>query len=48
MPNVSPQTYSIPEIVLTSQQMRDVFILLEVVLPLSTLLCGAVVWWRRR
>ena len=48
IPTVRPQTYQLPEIVLTSRQMRDVFIALEVLLPLSTLLCGVLVWWRRR
>jgi gliding motility-associatede transport system auxiliary component len=48
MPSVAPQTYSVSEIVLTSRQMRDVFIVLEVLLPLSTLMCGVLVWWRRR
>jgi ABC-type uncharacterized transport system len=48
MPTVQPQTYSLSEVVLTSRQMRDVFLALEVVLPLSTLLCGVLVWWRRR
>ena len=48
MPTVQPQTFQLPEIVLTSRQMRDVFIALEVLLPLSTLLCGVLVWWRRR
>ena len=47
-PGVTPQTYQLPEIVLTSRQMRDVFIALEVLLPLSTMLCGVLVWWRRR
>jgi hypothetical protein len=47
-PGVAPQTYQLPEIVLTSYQMRDVFIALEVLLPLSTMLCGVLVWWRRR
>jgi ABC-type uncharacterized transport system involved in gliding motility auxiliary subunit len=47
-PGVAPQTYQLPEIVLTSRQMRDIFIALEVLLPLSTLLCGVLVWWRRR
>lgn len=47
-PSVQPQTYQLPEIVLTNRQMRDVFIALEVLLPLSTLLCGVLVWWRRR
>ena len=48
MPTVQPETYSLSEIVLTSRQMRDVFIFLEVLLPLSTILCGVLVWWRRR
>jgi hypothetical protein len=48
MPTVKPQTYSVPEIVLTSRQMRDIFLALEVLLPLSTTLCGVLVWWRRR
>jgi ABC-type uncharacterized transport system involved in gliding motility auxiliary subunit len=47
-PTIKPQSYSLPEITLTSRQMRDVFIALELVLPLSTLLCGVLVWWRRR
>jgi ABC-2 type transport system permease protein len=47
-PSVKPQTYQLPEIVLTSRQMRDVFLALEVLLPLSTMLCGVLVWWRRR
>jgi ABC-type uncharacterized transport system involved in gliding motility auxiliary subunit len=47
-PSVQPQAYQLPEIVLTNRQMRDVFIALEVLLPLSTLLCGVLVWWRRR
>jgi ABC-2 type transport system permease protein len=47
-PSVKPQTYQLPEIVLTSRQMRDVFLTLEVLLPLSTMLCGVLVWWRRR
>jgi hypothetical protein len=48
MPTVQPQTYSLPEIVLTSRQMRDVFLVLEVLLPLSTMFLGVLVWWRRR
>jgi hypothetical protein len=47
-PNLAPQTYNLPEIVLTSRQMRDTFIALEVLLPLSTIFCGMLVWWRRR
>ena len=47
-PNVAPQTFSLPEIVLTSRQMRDTFIVLEVLLPLATIFCGVLIWWRRR
>jgi hypothetical protein len=48
MPTVQPQTYSLSEVVLTSREMRNIFIVLEVLLPLSTMLCGVLVWWRRR
>jgi hypothetical protein len=47
-PKLAPKTYSLPEIVLTSAQMRDSFILLEILLPLSTALLGVAMWWRRR
>jgi hypothetical protein len=47
-PNLAPRTYSLPEIVLTSAQMRDTFIALEILLPLSTALFGVGMWWRRR
>jgi ABC-type uncharacterized transport system involved in gliding motility auxiliary subunit len=47
-PNLAPKTYSSPEIVLTSAQMRDTFIALEILLPLSTALFGVAMWWRRR
>ena len=47
-PNLAPQTYSLPEIVLTNRQMRDTFVALEVLLPLTTVFCGVLVWWRRR
>jgi gliding motility-associatede transport system auxiliary component len=46
--SVAPQTYDLPQIVLTSRQMRDTFIALEVLLPLTTAFCGLVMWWRRR
>jgi ABC-type uncharacterized transport system involved in gliding motility auxiliary subunit len=46
--NVTPQTYDLPQIVLTSRQMRDTFIALELLLPLTTALCGVMMWWRRR
>ncbi len=47
-PNLAPRTYNLPEIVLTSAQMRDTFIALEILLPLSTALFGIAMWWRRR
>jgi hypothetical protein len=47
-PNLAPRTYNLPEIVLTSAQMRDTFITLEILLPLSTALFGVAMWWRRR
>ena len=47
-PNLAPRTYNLPEIVLTSAQMRDSFIALEILLPLSTALFGVAMWWRRR
>jgi ABC-type uncharacterized transport system involved in gliding motility auxiliary subunit len=47
-PNLAPRTYNLPEIVLTSAQMRDTFIVLEILLPLSTALFGVAMWWRRR
>jgi hypothetical protein len=48
MPTARPQSFSQDQIVLTQRQMRDIFILLELVLPVSVLLLGGVVWWRRR
>ena len=46
--NVEPQIYDLPEIVLTSRQMRDTFIVLVVLMPLITMFCGVLMWWRRR
>ena len=48
MPAVKPQSFSPDQIVLTQRQMRDIFIMLELVLPLGVLLFGGIVWWRRR
>jgi ABC-type uncharacterized transport system involved in gliding motility auxiliary subunit len=47
-PLLKPESYSLPEIRLTHRQMQLTFLLVEVVLPLSVMLFGAVVWWRRR
>jgi ABC-2 type transport system permease protein len=46
--SLAPQAYDLPQIVLTSRQMRDTFMALEVLLPLSTALLGVAMWWRRR
>jgi hypothetical protein len=35
-------------LLLTGQQMRAIFLAVEVALPLAVVLVGAVVWWRRR
>lgn len=37
-----------PLVLLTKQQMQQIFLLTEVLLPLSVLILGAVVWWKRR
>lgn len=47
-PSVAPQTFKLPEIVLTSSQMRSSFIVLEMLLPLSAAMFGVAMWWRRR
>ena len=47
-PNLAPRTYNLSEIALTSAQMRNTFIALEILLPLSTTLFGFAMWWRRR
>jgi ABC-2 type transport system permease protein len=47
-PAAKTQTYGLPQIVLTREQMRDTFALVELILPLSVALIGGIVWWRRR
>jgi ABC-type uncharacterized transport system involved in gliding motility auxiliary subunit len=47
-PKLQPRTYSLPEIRLTSAQMQTTFVVLEILLPLSVILLGVVVWRRRR
>jgi hypothetical protein len=47
-PLLKPEAYSLPEIRLTHRQMQMTFLLLVVVLPVSVMLFGAAVWWRRR
>jgi ABC-type uncharacterized transport system involved in gliding motility auxiliary subunit len=45
---VKPSSYSLARVDVTSRQMRDIFVAVELVLPLSVVLVGASVWWRRR
>jgi hypothetical protein len=45
---VRPQKLSLERITLTREQMRNIFILVEMILPLSLILMGGLVWWRRR
>jgi hypothetical protein len=47
-PLLKPEAYSLPEMRLTHRQMQVTFLLVEVLLPLSIMLFGAAVWWRRR
>jgi ABC-type uncharacterized transport system involved in gliding motility auxiliary subunit len=35
-------------ILLTRPQMRQIFLVTEVLLPLSILIIGACIWWKRR
>jgi hypothetical protein len=48
MPPVKPQTFSLEQIDLTARQMRNIFVLVELALPLAVIVFGGVVWWRRR
>ncbi|HEY0524096.1 MAG TPA: Gldg family protein, partial [Stellaceae bacterium] len=45
---VKPPTYSLPQIVLTKRQMQGIFLVIEVLLPLSVVLAGMIVWWTRQ
>jgi ABC-type uncharacterized transport system len=47
-PKLRPADYSLPEIQLTARQMRATFLVVEVLLPLSVILAGIVVWRQRR
>jgi ABC-2 type transport system permease protein len=48
IPAVKPQRLSLEQIDLTARQMRDIFVIVELMLPLSVALLGGIVWWRRR
>ena len=47
-PLLKPESYSLPEMRLTHRQMQVTFLLVEVLLPLSVMVLGVVVWRRRR
>jgi ABC-2 type transport system permease protein len=48
-PAAKPQSFSpAQQITLTRDQMRSVFVAVEVILPLSVILFGGAVWWKRR
>ena len=48
-PMAKPQTFSPGErITLTRDDMRNIFVAVEIALPLSVILLGGLVWWRRR
>ena len=47
-PLLKPEAYSLPEIRLTHRQMQITFLLVELLLPVSVMLFGVAVWWRRR
>jgi ABC-type uncharacterized transport system involved in gliding motility auxiliary subunit len=46
--SLKPETYAEPEIVLTNYQMKAIFTVVDVLLPLTVALVGTLVWWRRR
>jgi ABC-type uncharacterized transport system len=47
-PQLRPNLYSVPEMRLTHRQMQSTFLTIVVLLPLTVVLIGAIVWWRRR
>jgi ABC-type uncharacterized transport system involved in gliding motility auxiliary subunit len=47
-PRLKPMTYAAPEVELTHREMQLTFVLVEVLLPLSIILCGIAVWQKRR
>ncbi|MDR3467901.1 MAG: Gldg family protein [Xanthobacteraceae bacterium] len=47
-PVATTQTYAQREIILTQNQIRAIFLSVELLLPLSVLGFGGLVWWRRR
>jgi hypothetical protein len=47
-PKLKPMAYAVPEITLTHREMQLTFILVEILLPLTVILFGVMVWRRRR
>jgi ABC-2 type transport system permease protein len=47
-PAAKPKSFAIEQVILTRDQMRDIFIMVEFVIPMSVVLFGSVVWWKRR
>lgn len=46
--DIQPRHYETPQLTLTNQQMRAVFWISTVLLPLLALALGIAIWWRRR
>jgi hypothetical protein len=47
-PSVASRIPVPPLVLLTKRQMQQIFLGVEILLPLGVVLCGALVWWRRR
>jgi hypothetical protein len=47
-PKIRPSVPAPRLVLLTKAQMKRVFLVVEGLLPLSVVACGALVWWRRR
>jgi hypothetical protein len=47
-PSIAARIPVPPMVLLTKRQMQWVFLVVEILLPLSVVIAGAVVWWRRR
>jgi hypothetical protein len=47
-PAIRPAIAVPPLVLLTRNQMRGIFLGVEVLLPLAAVVIGAVVWWKRR
>jgi gliding motility-associatede transport system auxiliary component len=48
VPKVRPSIPVPPMVLLTTRQMQAIFVAVEVLLPLTVVATGVVVWWRRR